>query len=277
MIARSSLTRYAAASSGGSRPAMRSPGASSAASAPSPRERVGQQVRPELRGAAAAVGQGRQADAAAARRAWSCADDRPRPPPRGRRAAGRATIEPRERRGPGGSPGLQNRWRRARRGAVGSTPTRSRHAPPTEVRCRRSRPDRPRPPSVEQRARARARRGWTARASPRPCSRSPRAVVDDERERLRTDGAAPRDLDALADAVVARLDGFAGPVVAAPPAVINATGVIVHTNLGRAPWPAAVADGGGGPRHALPAPRAGPRRPAVAARGHGSPRTTSSR
>ena len=28
----------------------------------------------------------------------------------------------------------------------------------------------------------------------------------------------------------------------APPAVINATGVIVHTNLGRAPWPAAAAE-----------------------------------
>ena len=33
----------------------------------------------------------------------------------------------RERSGPGGSPGLQNQWRGARRGAVGSTPTRSRH------------------------------------------------------------------------------------------------------------------------------------------------------
>ena len=32
----------------------------------------------------------------------------------------------RERRGPGGSPGLQNQWRRARRGAVGSTHMRSR-------------------------------------------------------------------------------------------------------------------------------------------------------
>lgn len=33
----------------------------------------------------------------------------------------------RERRGPGGSPGLQHRWRGARRRAVGSTPMRSRH------------------------------------------------------------------------------------------------------------------------------------------------------
>ena len=48
-----------------------------------------------------------------------------------------------ERSGPGGSPGLQNQWRGARRGAVGSTPTRSRHggSMPTE---------RTRPPSVER-------------------------------------------------------------------------------------------------------------------------------
>ena len=49
----------------------------------------------------------------------------------------------RERSGPGGSPGLQNQWRGARRGAVGSTPTRSRHGGPDLS-------ERPRPPSVER-------------------------------------------------------------------------------------------------------------------------------
>ena len=57
----------------------------------------------------------------------------------GRRAAGstlpRATIG-RERRGPGGSPGLQNRWRCARRGAVGSTPMRSRRQAQSNVMTR---------------------------------------------------------------------------------------------------------------------------------------------
>jgi len=64
-----------------------------------------------------------------------------------------------------------------------------------------------------------------------------RDVVDEERARL-TGGHAPADLEALAAAAQARLAGFAD---AGPPAVINGTGVIVHTNLGRAPWPASVA------------------------------------
>jgi L-seryl-tRNA(Ser) seleniumtransferase len=63
-----------------------------------------------------------------------------------------------------------------------------------------------------------------------------REAVAAERERLAA-GAAPRPPSALADEVVARLDAHASGSI--PPGVVNATGVIVHTNLGRAPWPVA--------------------------------------
>ena len=62
-----------------------------------------------------------------------------------------------------------------------------------------------------------------------------REALAAERDRLVADPtAAAALLDGLVDAVVDRLDGWA-----APPSLpaINATGVIVHTNLGRAPWP----------------------------------------
>ena len=100
---------------------------------------------------------------------------------------------------------------------------------------------RPRPPSVEH-VLARVRDRLDGPRDAAPVLAVTRAVIDEERERLGTDGAAPADPDTLAAIVVDRLDGFAGPVVKAPPAVINATGVIVHTNLGRAPWPEAAAD-----------------------------------
>jgi L-seryl-tRNA(Ser) seleniumtransferase len=103
---------------------------------------------------------------------------------------------------------------------------------------------RPRPPSVEH-VLARARQRLDRPSEAAALLAVARDVVDAERERLRTDGAAPPDLDALAGAVVGRLEGFAGSYVPAPPAVVNATGVIVHTNLGRAPWPAAAAEAAG--------------------------------
>jgi L-seryl-tRNA(Ser) seleniumtransferase len=66
-----------------------------------------------------------------------------------------------------------------------------------------------------------------------------RALLEDERANVGAD-AHPRDAGALAREAAIRLAGFANAGVEP---VINATGVIVHTNLGRAPWPAAVADG----------------------------------
>jgi L-seryl-tRNA(Ser) seleniumtransferase len=111
--------------------------------------------------------------------------------------------------------------------------------------------DTPRPPSVEQVLRA-ARHDTTDR-DPAAVLAMARSVVDEERRRLTPDPPDPADPAAKAQAaglprpatelgalVADRLHGLER--AAAPPRVINATGVIVHTNLGRAPWPAAAVD-----------------------------------
>ena len=102
--------------------------------------------------------------------------------------------------------------------------------------------DRPRPPSVERvLAVARAEAGDR---DPDAVLAVAREVVDGERARL-AGGEVPRDVGALGAAVGAALaafDGPTGPVEGLPAGrmlVINATGVIVHTNLGRSAWPRA--------------------------------------
>jgi len=98
-------------------------------------------------------------------------------------------------------------------------------------------PVRPRPPSVE--ALLAAARGRVASGTdPDALAAVARDVLADERARLVT-GEPPTDPERLADEVRARLDAFAAGPGSGPTLVLNATGVVLHTNLGRAPWPVA--------------------------------------
>jgi L-seryl-tRNA(Ser) seleniumtransferase len=95
--------------------------------------------------------------------------------------------------------------------------------------------DRPRPPSVERLLAAVRPRLQIAR-DPMALTIAAREIVAEERDRVASGGSSggtPETVDQLADRLVERLDSWVGhdPVWA-----INATGVIVHTNLGRAPW-----------------------------------------
>jgi L-seryl-tRNA(Ser) seleniumtransferase len=93
---------------------------------------------------------------------------------------------------------------------------------------------RPHPPSVEQVLAA--ARGIVAEGTSHGALLDvAREVVDAERERLAADGE-PRTPATLGGEVAVRLAGLTAPSLAT---AINATGVIIHTNLGRAPWPAA--------------------------------------
>src|SRR5688572_5271056 len=91
--------------------------------------------------------------------------------------------------------------------------------------------DRPRPPSVE-RVLAATRARLEVERSSDALGDVARTVIADERARLSA-GRDARSVEQLVDEVVERLDSF---IARGAHAVINATGVIIHTNLGRAPW-----------------------------------------
>src|SRR5262245_43622078 len=113
------------------------------------------------------------------------------------------------------------------------------------MRSRQARPNGPggrvpkHPPSVE-RVLAAARSRTTDR-DPDAVAELAREVVEAERARLARNGSDAHDAEALASALVERLTELDGPAPGSTSlqAAINATGVLVPTNLGRATWPRA--------------------------------------
>src|SRR6266498_3421395 len=94
-------------------------------------------------------------------------------------------------------------------------------------------PARPRPPSVE-RLLAAVRPRLPGAVDRRVLADAARAVVDRERRHPQSHGD---HLDRLADEVLAHLHSIEGAWSVGLEPVINGTGVIVHTNLGRTAWP----------------------------------------
>jgi L-seryl-tRNA(Ser) seleniumtransferase len=97
---------------------------------------------------------------------------------------------------------------------------------------------RSRPPSVE-RVLANLREVADGR-DPDTLRDAARSVIADERSRLAEGGLAAREPEALAREAALRLTALQG--AGFPPVVINATGVLIHTNLGRSSWPQAAID-----------------------------------
>jgi L-seryl-tRNA(Ser) seleniumtransferase len=94
-----------------------------------------------------------------------------------------------------------------------------------------------RPPSVSRLLTVVAADGYEV-SEPAALTRLARDVIAEERRRLEA-GAPPSTEADLADAVIDRLEQLDDPQLTVPAHIINATGVILHTNLGRAPWPRA--------------------------------------
>ena len=96
----------------------------------------------------------------------------------------------------------------------------------------------PRPPSVE-RVLAVVREGLFGSVDAVVMRDAAREVIDAERARLKN-GDPPASVELLGYEVEGVLAARERSLVETL-IVINATGVIVHTNLGRAPWPVEVA------------------------------------